>query len=497
MEENKPGKKQLVPNYLLREERERRNWTHQDVADRIDLPDAHTVGRWEHGVLPQPHYRRELCRIFEKSDVKLGLKKGKFPPHTQPVAPVEATSAQPIWNVPASFTSFIGREQEVAAVCQQLALPAVRLVSLIGIGGIGKTRLSMQIARAIRERFTDGICFISLAAIVDPTLVLSTIAKTLAIQESETLSITERVKSTLHNQHLLLILDNFEQVVAAAPLVEDLLASCPHLKVLVTSRAVLHLHTEQAFFLSPLALPDPRKRLPTTEGLLQFASVDLFVQRAQAILPDFCITAQNARDIADICMRLDGLPLAIELAVTRIRLLSPHALLTRLTTDLQILKSNIPTVPERQQTLYNTITWSYNLLDEQAQWLFRQLSIFRGGCTLESVETVFGQSHNEQIDIIQTITTLLDNSLLQQVELSSENPRFTMLETIRTYGQDSLHTCRASSRRARSCHALSDPRRAGQPTPQRCPPDRMARAARTRAGKPACRIELVYQPARC
>lgn len=457
MEENKPDKKHLVPNHLLREERERHNWTHQDVADLIDLPDAHTVGRWEHGVLPQPHYRRELCRIFEKSDVELGLKKGKLPPQTRPATPIETTNAQPIWNVPVSFTSFIGREQEVATICQQLAQPAVRLVSLIGIGGIGKTRLSMQVAQAMRERFADGICFISLAAIVDPSLVLSTIAKTLAIQESETLSIAERVKSTLHNQQLLLILDNFEQVVAAAPLVEDLLASCPQLKILITSRAVLHLHTEQAFMLAPLALPDPHEELPATERLLQFAAVDLFVQRAQAILADFRITAQNARDIADICMCLDGLPLAIELAVRRIRLLSPHALLTRLTTDLLILKSNVPTVPERQQTLYNTITWSYNLLDEQAQWLFRQLSIFHGGCTLEAVEAIFGQQHNEQIDILQTIITLLDNSLLQQVELSSENPRFTMLETIRTYGQDSLraHAELAVVERAHAMHYLT------------------------------------------
>lgn len=435
MDESNPGRKSLVPNLLLREERERRNWTHKDVANRIGLPDARTVGRWERGYsFPSPHYRQELCRIFEKNAEELGLVKRKSGERGQTPALSEGSQKpEPFWKMPPTFTSFIGREQEVDAVRAMLKRPDIRLVSLLGTGGIGKTRLAMEIAMGMRGDFTDGVCCVPLTSISDPTLVVPTISEALDIQESGKRSIIEQVKTVLRDKHFLLLLDNFEQVVTAAPFIEELLAACPNLKVLVTSRAVLHLQAEHEFHVAPLPLPT-LSILPEADKLAQYASVALFVQCAQSRLPTFQLTQRNARTMAEICVRLDGLPLAIELAAARIKLLPPQALLKRLSQKLQLLKSDVQTLPEKQQTLYKTITWSYDLLDAQEQWLFRHLSIFVGGCALEAVEALFSRREQQAVDIINTLASLVDKSLLQQVAQEDEEPRLALLETVREYG---------------------------------------------------------------
>jgi predicted ATPase len=289
--------------------------------------------------------------------------------------------AQPAWaaqnNLPAQLTPFIGREMEEAAVCSLLRRPQVRLLTLTGTGGVGKTRLAFQVAADLLEVFADGAYFVSLAPISDPNLVLPAIAQTLDLKETPDRSPLEHLKAYLRTKQLLLLLDNFEQVAGAAPLLVELLQACPDLNILVTSRAVLHVTGEHEFPVPPLGLPD-LAHLPESEALGQYPAIALFVQRSRALKPDFQLTQANARSIAEICTRLDGLPLAIELAAARIKLLSPQALLARLSQRLQVLTSGARNLPARQQTLRKTIAWSYNLLDGQEQRLFRCLSIFVG-----------------------------------------------------------------------------------------------------------------------
>ncbi len=351
-----------------------------------------------------------------------------------------ALKHEPLWKVPITFTSLIGREQDVATIDALLLRPDVRLLTLLGVGGIGKTRLSLQVAGDMWKYFSDGVCFVSLAAINDPELVVPAIAQEFGIPEIGTQPLFEQVKVSLHDKQLLLILDNFEQVMNASPRVEELLAACPSLKIVVTSRAVLHLQAEQEFTVPPLALPN-LNHLPEHEVLSDYAAVSLFVRRAQAIQPAFHVTAANARTIAEICVCLDGLPLAIELAAARIKLLPPQALLSRLTQRLQVLTSGIRTLPERQQTLRNTLRWSYDLLDPEEQRLFRRLSVFVGGWSLEAVDAVVHADHEASsgpVSVLDGVASLLDKSLLLQVKQEGNEPRLIMLETVREYGLECL-----------------------------------------------------------
>ncbi len=352
-------------------------------------------------------------------------------------------ASEPLWKVPTSLTSLVGREQDVAAICTLLSRPAVRLLTLLGVGGIGKTRLVIQVASQLRDRFADGVCFVGLASIRDPSLLLSSIAHELGLQEGGEQPLVETVTTWLRDKQFLLLLDNFEQIVSAALLVVDLLAACPRLVILVTSREVLRLSPEQLFPVPPLALPD-LAQLPEQEELAQYAAVSLFVQRTRAIKPDFRLTQANGRVIAELCVRLDGLPLALELAAARIKLLPPQALLARLGHRLQVLTGGVRDAPARQQTLRNTIQWSYDLLAAQEQRLFRCLSVFAGGCRLSAAEAICGAGGDAAPGmggwVLDGVTSLIDKSLLQQTEQEGEEPRLAMLETIREYGRECLET---------------------------------------------------------
>src|SRR6266571_404120 len=327
----------------------------------------------------------------------------------------------------------------IAGVQQLLQREDVRLLTLTGPGGSGKTRLGLQVAAELSDHFTDGIYFVNLAPISDAELVVPTIAQTLGVKESPTRSMVEQLQAFLQEKLLLLLLDNFEQVVSAAPRLSDLLARCSHLKLLVTSRTVLHLAAEHEFAVPPLSLPD-LNHLPDLVTLSQYEAVALFIARAQALKPDFQVSNAIAPAVAEICSRLDGLPLAIELAATRIKLLPPPALLARLGQGLAVLTSGVRDAPARQQTLRKTIDWSYQLLDAGEQWLFRRLSVFVGGCTLQAIEAICTALDTQPptLSVLDGVASLIDKSLLRQTEQEAEEPRFVMLETIREYGREAL-----------------------------------------------------------
>ncbi len=353
-------------------------------------------------------------------------------------------------NLPFQPTPFIGREKEVAALGQLLCREDVHLVTLTGPGGIGKTRLALQVAAELSDLFADGISFVDLAPLNDPALVIAAIAQSLGIREVSGQPLLERLKDELQRKQMLLLLDNFEQVVSAAVQVADLLATYPLLKVLVTSRVVLHVQAEHEFFVPSLSLPDPN-HVPDLAALSQYEAVALFLRRAQSARSDFHVTNANAPAVAEICVRLDGLPLAIELAAARMKLLSPEALLVRLHQPLHVLTSGPRDVVARQQTLRNTIEWSYQLLNAQEQQLFRRLSVFVCGGPLSAIEATSLGSEAESV--LDTVASLADNSLLQRVEQQAgEEPRFAMLETIREYALESLEAL-GETEAARGAHA--------------------------------------------
>jgi predicted ATPase/class 3 adenylate cyclase len=348
--------------------------------------------------------------------------------------PLKTLDARPN-NLPAQATPLLGREREVEAVRRLLLQETVRLVTLTGPGGTGKTRLGLRVGAELLDDFADGVFFVPLAPIRDPELVGSTIAQTLGVREAEGRPLLEALKADLREKQLLLALDNFEQILEAAPLIAELLAAAPRLKVLVTSRAVLRLQGEHDYPVPPLALPDP-KHLPDLELLSHYAAVELFIQRAVAAKPDFQVTNGNAPAVAEICVRLDGLPLAIELAAARTRLLPPQALLGRLDRRLPLLTSGARDLPARQQTLRNTIAWSYDLLTEEEKRLFQRLAVFVGSCTLEAAEAVCGEEL--QISVLEGLASLVEQSLLKQEESAGGEARFFLLETIREFGLECL-----------------------------------------------------------
>ncbi len=374
------------------------------------------------------------------------------------LAEMPARPSQPRFNnLPPQRTAFLGRDRERVALRELAMRDDVRLVTLTGPGGIGKTRLALEVAGEIAEHFAGGICFVPLSATADPGLLFPTIAQAMGLRSSGNQPPVESLKEHLHSLHgpMLLLLDNFEHLVSAAPLLSDLLSIGRMLKVVVTSQAALHIYGEHEFPVPPLTLPDLR-RLPPLEVLSALPAIALFVERAQAVKRDFVLTETNAPAVAAICARLDGLPLAIELAAARVKLLSPSAMQARLESSLSLLTGGACDLPSRQQTLRATIDWSYGLLNSAEQKLFRRLSVFIGGCTLEGVEAVCNTRSDLGLDLLDGMTSMLDKSLAQQMEDMEGGVRFVMLATIREYGLERLATSgdEAATRQAHAAYCI-------------------------------------------
>jgi non-specific serine/threonine protein kinase len=364
--------------------------------------------------------------------------------------------------LPAPLTSFVGRVREVQAVADLLRRPGARLVTLTGPGGVGKTRLALQAALHVAADFADGVRFVPLAPIRDPELVAPAIAEALGVLDSADHSLPERLRAVLASQNLLLVLDNVEQVAAASPLVGDFLAACPRLKVLATSRLPLHVAGEQQLPVPPLPLPELAGSV-SPEQAARSPAVRLFVERAQAVKPDFALTAANAPAVAEICRRLDGLPLAIELAAARCKVLSAPALLALLTDRFRVLAGGPREAPDRLRTLREAVAWSYDLLAPEEQALFRRLAVFVGGFQLDAAEAVAIAPEDLSIDALEALSALVDHSLLQAEEGPAGEPRFTMLETIRAYGGERLAASgeAAATQAAHAAQMLNLAERAG------------------------------------
>lgn len=353
-----------------------------------------------------------------------------------------ARSARRLFDLPTPRTSLIGREREVVEASELLLQPNVRLLSFTGAGGAGKTRMAIAVASSVAQQFAAGVQFVGLASITRPDLVASALAKSLDLQQVTSRSLPQLISDYLQDAGpFLFVLDNFEQVLPAATVVAEILAACPTLKVLVTSRACLRVYGEQEFPVAPLE---------------QDSAVQLFVLRATAGRPNFSMNAENSAAIREICSRLDGLPLAIELAAARTKLLSPRAILDRLQSRLQLLTGGALDLPERQQTLRNTIDWSHDLLNEAEQKLFRRFAVFIGGCTMEAAEAVCNTGRDLGIDLFDGLSSLVDKNLVQWVDQHDSESRFSMLETIREYAWERLATCNEdrATRRAHAAYCL-------------------------------------------
>ena len=349
-------------------------------------------------------------------------------------APLRTLGAARRTNLPPPRTSLIGREREIAEIGELLT--GTRLLTLTGPGGTGKTRLALRVAADLLERVEDGVYMVDLSSITDPALVLSNIASSLGVREEPGPDLFDTLAEYFRDRDLLLVLDNFEHVIEAAPAIGRLLDAGPRLRVLATSRAPLRLSGEQEYLVGPLALPDASRRADL-DILAGSESVKLFVERAASVRRDFRLTAENAAVVAEIVRRVDGLPLAIELAAGRVKMLSPHALLDRLEHRLPLLSGGLRGVPERQRTLRAAIEWSYDLLDLDDRRLFARLAVFRGGWTLELAETVCGPGLGSEV--LDGLSSLVEKSLVRREETHDGNVRFRMLETIYEYAAQRLH----------------------------------------------------------
>jgi predicted ATPase/serine/threonine protein kinase/Tfp pilus assembly protein PilF len=381
----------------------------------------------------RPEVPRELAEAVQRLLAKSPAERFADAATLAAVLRGERQAPPPVAALPVPLTSFVGRERELARVAK--LVETCRLVTLTGPGGTGKTRLALETGNAMRAQFHGGVHFVPLSTIADPDLVADAIAQSLSAVATP-LSAVAAVKGALRDAEALLLLDNFEQVSAAAPLVADLLAACPRLKVIVTSRIALRLAGEHQFPVPPL----------------DEAAVRLFVERAQAVLPDFALTDANASDVARLCRRLDGLPLAIELAAARSNLFSPATMLARLEAHQDVLRTPAPDRPARHRSLRQTMDWSYHLLAPPEQSLFRRFSVFAGGATLEDLEQLCSKLHDERIDALDGLATLVEHSLLRRQESSGGEPRFAMLDTIREYSQERLREA-GEERETRDAHA--------------------------------------------
>ena len=379
------------------------------LADALDLTadvraeflEAARPARWEHQVLSQAE---------------------SVPP----------SRSSPPRNLPRQLTSFVGRQREVAEIDRLLGSPEVRLLTLMGAGGVGKTRLSLQVATDLQAFFADEVFFVSLAALAEGAQVMPAIAQVVGVRETPGRPLLDTLIDHLQGRSTLLVLDNFEQVIEAAPAVGEVLGACPDLKVLITSRIGLRIYGEREYPVEPLAVPAPG--IQDLETLAGYDAIRLFVDRAEAVKPGFALNPDNAAVIAAICQRLDGLPLALELAAARVRVLAPSALLTRLEQTLSTLTGGPRDAPTRQQTLRATLAWSHELLSPAEQVLFRRLAVFAGGFSFEAAEAVVGEL---KLGLLEGLDALIGKSLLFQEPVSG-NTRFGMLQTLREFALEKL-----------------------------------------------------------
>ena len=416
---------------LLHQYRASAGLSQEDLAEQAGLS-RRGISGLERGERRWPHQAtvRRLAAALNLDAVE----RAALLASAQLVAP-DAAARTALPPLPIAPSSFVGRERELAEVRRLLG--RTRLLTLTGAGGSGKTRLALEAARANAGDYPEGAVLVLLAPLADPELVAPTIAQVLGVRDIAGQPLIETLKTQLRPRRLLLLLDNFEHLLAAAPLVGDLLAGCPHLAVLATSREALRLREEQEFPVPPLELPPVSRDAPAA-ALLQCASVELFAQRAAQMVPDFAVTLASARTVADICLRLDGLPLAIELAAARAKVLSPSLLLERLEHRLPLLVGGARDLPSRQRTLRDTIAWSHDLLVPGDQRLFRRLAVFAGGCTLEDAEAVCQSNADLGRPVLDGLGSLVDKHLLQRSGSAETEPRFLMLETIREFALEQL-----------------------------------------------------------
>jgi len=436
---------------LLKRYRLTAGLTHERLAERSTIS-VRAISDLERGASRRPH--PDTVRLLGDALQLTPEQRAAFESAARPGSDDVPGNERLLNTLPVQFSSFVGREREVRALHDLLQRRDVRLVTLTGAGGCGKTRLSVEAAIEMTDVFVDGVIFVPLAPVSEAADVAQAIARALAPPAPGDRDPIAFSIAQIGDRRLLLLLDNFEHVVAGAPLLLDLLRGCRNLTMLVTSRAALRLSGEQEFPVTPLPLPDV-EHLPPAGELMQNPSVALFVDRAARVRPDFALADDNAAVIAALCARLDGLPLAIELAAARLKVLTAEALLERLGrgpagTRLWLLGGGARDLPERQRTMHQTIAWSYNLLATGEQFLLRCLAVFPGGCTFDAATTVCGIGpfmNHATIDaqMLEGMAALVDNSLVQRSDGPDGEPRFTMMETIREFAIEQLHAQDESS----------------------------------------------------
>ncbi len=415
---------------LLRQYRIAAHLSQEALAERSSLS-AIAISALERGTRRTPrletvHLLAEALRLTPEEQTALTASVQSFHALSE--------ASPPPHNLPAELTSLIGREQDIAAVMALLQQESVRLLTLTGPPGVGKTRLALRVAVNLLSFFSDGVFFVSLAASTEPELALSTIAQVLGVKEAGGQPLLETLYQYLHTKHLLLVLDNFEQILTVAPTLTSLLSHCSGLTLLVTSRTILSVQGEHEYTVAPLHLPT-RSMSQSLEDIAQSPAVQLFIERVRASLPDFVLTSHTASTIATICSRLDGLPLALELAAPRMKFIAPIELLHHLKHRLVVLVDGARDMPARQQTLRSALSWSYDLLNQSEQKLLQRIALFRGSATLAALEAL---TSDEEIDVLNSVGHLVNHSLLQSQEHVNQVARFSMLETIREYGLERL-----------------------------------------------------------